>query len=75
MMERMLAVRPDSFEVPIDLQCLICTSSQATAWLMEVDKSLICVSSWNDYGFPAFRWRPDKLMRTSFFPGVSVKLC
>ena len=43
---------------------------QATAWLLEADESLMCVSSWNDYGFPPWRWRPGRLLRTSFFPGL-----
>jgi len=42
----------------------------STAWLFRVDSSLICVSSWNDYGFAKWKWHPSRLMRTSFFPGL-----
>jgi alpha-1,3-mannosyl-glycoprotein beta-1,2-N-acetylglucosaminyltransferase len=43
---------------------------KSTAWLLEADESLMCVSSWNDYGFPPWKWRPEQLIRTSFFPGL-----
>lgn len=44
---------------------------QVTAVLLEKDPSLWCVSSWNDNGHAdGFDWRPERLLRTSYFPGL-----
>ena len=41
-----------------------------TAWLLERDPTLWCVSSWNDNAFGSLSWDPARLFRNSFFPGL-----
>ena len=41
-----------------------------SAWLLERDPSLWCVSAWNDQGFPHTANDPRRLMRTDYFPGL-----
>jgi alpha-1,3-mannosyl-glycoprotein beta-1,2-N-acetylglucosaminyltransferase len=41
-----------------------------TAPLMDVDKSIYCISSWNDNGFAGRSWDPRELYRTEFFIGL-----
>ena len=41
-----------------------------TAWLLEADRSLWCVSAWNDQGFPHTANDPHRLLRTDYFPGL-----
>lgn len=44
---------------------------QATAVLLERDPSLWCISSWNSNSHAdGFDWKRDKLLRTSYFPGL-----
>lgn len=40
------------------------------AWLMDEDKSIWCVSGWNDNGKPEFVKDPKTLYRSDFFPGL-----
>mmetsp|Transcript_13347 Transcript_13347/g.43619 ORF Transcript_13347/g.43619 Transcript_13347/m.43619 type:complete len:609 (+) Transcript_13347:29-1855(+) len=42
----------------------------STAWLLEHDPSLWCVSAWNDQGYPHVVSDPSSLGRTDFFPGL-----
>lgn len=55
--------------------CMVGREMQSTAWLMDVDSSLWCVSSWNDFGSKPWRWQPHRLLRTSFFPGAFCCKC
>ena len=41
-----------------------------SAWLLEADPSLWCVSAWNDQGFPHTAQDPHRLLRTDYFPGL-----
>eukprot|EP00931_Biecheleriopsis_adriatica_P059771 TRINITY_DN35823_c0_g1_i1.p1 TRINITY_DN35823_c0_g1~~TRINITY_DN35823_c0_g1_i1.p1 ORF type:complete len:745 (+),score=122.68 TRINITY_DN35823_c0_g1_i1:34-2235(+) len=43
---------------------------RSTAWLLEEDPSLFCVSAWNDNGFPGLVSDEKKLFRTGYFPGL-----
>jgi hypothetical protein len=42
----------------------------STAWLLEQDSSLWCVSAWNDQGYPHVAPNASALGRTDFFPGL-----
>lgn len=42
----------------------------STAWLLEHDPSLWCVSAWNDQGYPHVAIDPSALGRTDYFPGL-----
>jgi len=39
-------------------------------WLFEADSSLLCVSAWNDNGFPSLARDQRRLFRTDHFPGL-----
>eukprot|EP00928_Gymnodinium_smaydae_P060295 TRINITY_DN4390_c3_g1_i1.p1 TRINITY_DN4390_c3_g1~~TRINITY_DN4390_c3_g1_i1.p1 ORF type:complete len:604 (-),score=112.47 TRINITY_DN4390_c3_g1_i1:62-1873(-) len=41
-----------------------------TAWLLETDSSLFCVSAWNDNGFTGVATDEKRLFRTDYFPGL-----
>ena len=41
-----------------------------SAWLLERDPSLWCVSAWNDQGFPHTATDARQLLRTDYFPGL-----
>ena len=43
---------------------------RSTAWLLEEDPSLFCVSAWNDNGFIGLVSDERKLFRTGYFPGL-----
>ena len=47
-----------------------------TAWLLDADPTLWCVSSWNDNGFESLVQPADasRLFRTDFFPGLGWML-
>ena len=47
-----------------------------TAWLLDADPTLWCVSSWNDNGFESLVQPSDaaRLFRTDFFPGLGWML-
>mmetsp|Transcript_126067 Transcript_126067/g.402952 ORF Transcript_126067/g.402952 Transcript_126067/m.402952 type:complete len:804 (+) Transcript_126067:203-2614(+) len=47
---------------------------RSTAWLLEEDPSLWCVSSWNDMGFKVSFSDECRLFRTSYFPGLGFLL-
>lgn len=47
---------------------------EATAKLLEVDRSLMAVSSWNDNGQSQFVQDPEALYRSDFFPGLGWML-
>jgi hypothetical protein len=47
---------------------------EKTARLLDVDPSLICVSSWNDNSRNTLGVDPQLLMRTSYFPGLGWML-
>jgi len=42
----------------------------STAWLLQADPSLWCVSAWNDQGFPHTTTDKRRLQRTDYFPGL-----
>ncbi|KOO21581.1 Alpha-1,3-mannosyl-glycoprotein 2-beta-N-acetylglucosaminyltransferase [Chrysochromulina tobinii] len=42
----------------------------ASAWLLRADRSLWCVSAWNDQGFPHTARSASRLQRTDYFPGL-----
>lgn len=41
-----------------------------TAHLLEMDPSIWCVSSWNDFGYHHLHTSATQLYRTQFFPGL-----
>lgn len=41
----------------------------STAWLLEEDPTLWCVSAWNDNGHKRFVKDEERLFRTDYFPG------
>lgn len=43
---------------------------RSTAWLLEEDPSLFCVSAWNDNGFKGVALDERRLYRTDYFPGL-----
>lgn len=43
---------------------------RSTAWLLERDESLFCVSAWNDNGFKGLVSDEQRLFRTDYFPGL-----
>jgi alpha-1,3-mannosyl-glycoprotein beta-1,2-N-acetylglucosaminyltransferase len=43
---------------------------ERTAYLLEIDETLMCVSSWNDNGFNDLVDDHRRLFRTSYFPGL-----
>jgi len=43
---------------------------RSTAWLLEEDPSLFCVSAWNDNGFKGLVSNERRLFRTDYFPGL-----
>jgi len=43
---------------------------RASAWLLEEDESLFCVSAWNDNGFGGLVSDEKRLFRTDYFPGL-----
>eukprot|EP00930_Biecheleria_cincta_P033670 TRINITY_DN23327_c0_g1_i2.p1 TRINITY_DN23327_c0_g1~~TRINITY_DN23327_c0_g1_i2.p1 ORF type:complete len:685 (+),score=123.34 TRINITY_DN23327_c0_g1_i2:62-2116(+) len=43
---------------------------RASAWLLEEDPSLFCISAWNDNGFPGQVSDETKFFRTDYFPGL-----
>jgi len=43
---------------------------QATSGLLQHDSSLWCISSWNDNGHKALAKNPQRIFRTSVFPGL-----
>lgn len=43
---------------------------RSTAWLLEEDPSLFCVSAWNDNGFKGLVSNEQRLFRTDYFPGL-----
>lgn len=43
---------------------------RATAWLLQEDDSLFCVSAWNDNGMPNMVSNETRLFRTDYFPGL-----
>merc|ERR1712113_1207827 len=43
---------------------------RSTAWLLEEDHSLLCVSAWNDNGFQDLVSDEKRLFRTDYFPGL-----
>lgn len=43
---------------------------RSTAWLLEEDPSLFCVSAWNDNGFNELVSDERRLFRTDYFPGL-----
>jgi alpha-1,3-mannosyl-glycoprotein beta-1,2-N-acetylglucosaminyltransferase len=45
-----------------------------TAWLLERDPSLLCVSSWNDNSRATLGTDPALFFRTSYFPGLGWML-
>lgn len=47
---------------------------EQTAWLLDEDPTLWCVSSWNDNAFAHFEWNENSLFRNSFFPGLGWML-
>ena len=47
---------------------------EQTAPLLDMDPTLMCVSSWNDNGFKHLNLPKDKLFRTGFFPGLGWML-
>lgn len=47
---------------------------QETAWLLEADPSLWCVSAWNDLGFQGVATNHKRLFRTDYFPGLGWML-
>ncbi len=47
---------------------------EATSALLEKDKTLFCVSSWNDHGQAQFVRREMQLYRSDFFPGLGWML-
>ena len=47
---------------------------ESTAWLLDVDHTLWCVSSWNDNGQEEFGWKDERLFRNGFFPGLGWML-
>lgn len=47
---------------------------RSTAWLLDQDPTLACVSAWNDVGFPASASDECRLRRTSYFPGLGFLL-
>ena len=52
-------------------QCLLLPLSAfpaLPAW--QADRSLWCVSAWNDQGFPHTTADPKRLQRTDYFPGL-----
>ncbi|KAK9813769.1 hypothetical protein WJX73_008446 [Symbiochloris irregularis] len=50
------------------------TYFQATAPVLDLDPTLWCISTWNDNGLTYFNWDPQKLFRTSYFPGLGWML-
>ena len=46
------------------------TLFRSTAWLLDADPTLFCVSAWNDNGFRAHVYNQTQLHRTGFFPGL-----
>merc|ERR1719223_553721 len=46
------------------------TLFQSTAWLLDADDSLFCVSAWNDNGFNGHVASETGLYRTGYFPGL-----
>lgn len=47
---------------------------RASAWLLEEDPSLFCISAWNDNGFSAVATDERQLLRTDYFPGLGWML-
>lgn len=47
-----------------------------TAWLLDADPTVWCVSSWNDNGFESLVTPADasRVFRTDFFPGLGWML-
>merc|ERR1740117_2854735 len=41
---------------------------RSTAWLLEEDPSLFCVSTWNDNGYKGLVSNEKRLFRTDYFP-------
>jgi len=42
----------------------------SSAWLLQRDVTLWCVSAWNDQGYPHVATRSDAIGRTDYFPGL-----
>lgn len=47
---------------------------EALAPVLESDKSLMCISAWNDNGIPSLAKNATQLHRTDFFPGLGWML-
>jgi alpha-1,3-mannosyl-glycoprotein beta-1,2-N-acetylglucosaminyltransferase len=47
---------------------------EATSWLLEEDKSVVAVSSWNDNGQRQFVYDSKAIYRSDFFPGLGWML-
>jgi alpha-1,3-mannosyl-glycoprotein beta-1,2-N-acetylglucosaminyltransferase len=43
---------------------------RSTAWLLDKDPTLFCVSAWNDNGFKELVSDSKRLFRTDYFPGL-----
>jgi len=43
---------------------------RSTAWLLKEDKTLFCVSAWNDNGLKGIASDERRLFRTDYFPGL-----
>merc|ERR1719284_1876708 len=43
---------------------------RSTAWLLEEDPTLFCVSAWNDNGMRDLVSDEHRLFRTDYFPGL-----
>ena len=46
----------------------------ATAPLLDLDSSLVCISSWNDHGQSKWVYNSTQLYRSDFFPGLGWML-
>ena len=87
-LENGLSKRPHShlilLEDDLDVAPDFLTMFRATAWLLDADPTLYCVSAWNDNGVPSggtlagrgtkALLREDKLFRTGYFPGLGWML-
>lgn len=47
---------------------------EATAKILDEDRSLWCVSSWNDHGQKRLTHEPRRIVRSDFFPGLGWML-
>lgn len=47
---------------------------EATSSLLDTDKDLFCISSWNDHGQAQFVRSDTQLYRSDFFPGLGWML-